>query len=217
MENFFAKWQPGEINAFASILTALAALIVSPIINHILSKRQNRTALHVVERQISASADLGAKQIESSLQIAEAQIEASSISTKRQEWINSLRAELTTILALVGEINGSSQEFQAIHSRFLTAFSKIELLLNPLEMDHGALIDAIDSYYRAITVPSLDWKANENNYRRLLVLRAQLVLKKEWTVIRFGTPDENRLIEIRTKISAVETKVIDIRTSFLNA
>ena len=133
MENFFAKWQPGEINALASILTALAALIVSPIISQIVSRRQNKTSLQVAERQISASADLASKQIDSSLKIAQAQIEASNVSSKRQEWINTLRGELTTILALVGEINGSQAQFQGAHSKFLTAFSKTELLVNPLE------------------------------------------------------------------------------------
>jgi hypothetical protein len=53
----------------------------------------------------------------------------------------------------VGEINGPPEEFQRIHSRFVTAFSKTELLLNPLEEDHGELIKVIDSNYRAITAP----------------------------------------------------------------
>lgn len=219
MENFFAKWQPGEINALASILTALAALIVSPIISQIVSRRQNKTSLHVAERQISASTDLASKQIDSSLKIAQAQIEASNVSSKRQEWINALRGELTAILALVGEINGSHAQFQGIHSKFLTAFSKTELLLNPLEDDHARLIDAIDPYYRAITAPefSLEWRANEVNYRQLLVLRSQLVLKKEWTVIRFGAPDEARLTGIREKISQVEAKIAETRSSFRKA
>jgi hypothetical protein len=219
MENFFSRWQPGEINALASILTALAALIVAPIVGHIASKRQRQTSLQVVERQISASARVASEQIEASLKIAQTQIEATSISTKRQEWINTLRNELTTILALVSEIGGSPQEFPRIHSKFITAFSKIQLLLNPLENDHSALTKAIDAYYRAITASGigLEWKANEDNYRGLLVLQSQLILKKEWTVIRFGTSDENRLIGIREEISVLEAKVIETQQSFRRA
>lgn len=45
--------------------------------------------------------------------------------------------------------------------------------------------------------------------RRLLVLRAQLVLKKESTVIRFGKPDETRLVEIRHRISEVQAAIAE--------
>lgn len=205
METFFSRWQPGEITALASVLTALAALLVSPLISYVISKRQAITSIRVVEKQISASAE-----------IASAQIEASSISTKRQEWINTLRSELTTVLALGAEIRRQRDAFQDIHFKFVNAFSKIELLVNPLEDDHIKLIMAIDSYYRAIiaTDTMLDWKANEANYRRLLVFLAQLVLKKEWTVIRFGAPDEDRLRGLRGEISLLRDDIAAVKSRF---
>lgn len=179
------------ITTLAAVVTALAAAVIGPLIQ---------------------------------LRIAKAQIVASSLSTKRQEWINSLRSELAAVSALVREmavaLRGKAVDRRAdypeLHDKFMAAFAKIELLINPLEHDHESLLKAIDDYYKAVVV--LPAVSGENKsygaYRALFVLWSQLVLKKEWTVIRDGKPDEGTLSKFRAKIREISAGVEPVQKRF---
>jgi hypothetical protein len=128
------------------------------------------------------------RQRKTSLKIAEAQIVASSLDAKRQEWINALRNELTAVLALVTEMGkalaGKWDEakpgFPELHSKFMVAFSKTELLINPLEKDRENLINATNDCYRSVVVlgPMIRWKGEYGAYRDLLCCGRSWSLRK---------------------------------------
>jgi hypothetical protein len=92
----------------------------------------------------------------------------------RQAWLNSLREEMTTVVALgvAGEVKKGPTE---AYSR---AGTKIELLMNPADPDYPALKQAMA---RILGVESGDEVMSVNDE---FVGVSQRILKREWEVLK---------------------------------
>jgi len=125
----------------------------------------------------------------------------------RQEWINSLRVELSDLLALAKSVRAQSniisfldskpnreKEEEAInklldkvknHSKDLNnSHTKILLFLNPKE--HKKLIDLISTLVKNSNSTSNDKDFNANKQNDLIILESQEVLKTEWERVKNG-------------------------------
>lgn len=99
------------------------------------------------------------------------------ITNNRQEWINSLRDEITSFLAVVASTS-PSQKVPDIPDREMKSLwlhsYKIQLLLNPSEDDHIQLVNKIRAEINNL---------NEQNGQTLIseiISLSQQILKREW-------------------------------------
>jgi hypothetical protein len=149
--------------AIVSAITALVAVIVSPLVSII---------------------------------VAKSQINASVISSNRQVWINRLRDELATLVAIVHHLpsahaNGSVSTDEAIseYGNFVEKSQVIKLLINPKETDHQELVRLIESADTKIidSINSKQAKASEfAAIGKRIVVQSQIVLKREWVRVKNG-------------------------------
>jgi len=105
----------------------------------------------------------------------------SIIANNRQEWINSLRDEITSFLAVVALIPPSQQltQISEIEQKKLWLHNyKIQLLLNPNEKDHVELVDKIKAEINNLI------SCNEETLISEIISISQKVLKREWDRVR---------------------------------
>ncbi len=131
-----------------------------------------------------------------SIFVAKNQINASVISSNRQAWINRLRDELATLVAIVhhlpsAHVNGSVTTDEAIaeYGKFVEQFQVIKLLINPKEIDHQELVRLITSADKKI-IESINKKvAAASEFEaagQRIVAQSQIVLKREWERVKNG-------------------------------
>ena len=134
-----------------------------------------------------------------SIFVAKNQINASVVSSNRQAWINRLRDELATLVAIVhhlpwGHANGSVSTDDAIaeYGRFVEKFQVIKLLINPKETDHQELVRLIESAGNKIMTSINAKKAEASEFEaaqlagKRIVTQSQIVLKREWERVKNG-------------------------------
>ena len=138
----------------AGIVAAFVALV-----GHILTRLNTRTQAQITRETAQLSARLSAN-----VKLAE----------MRQAWLNSLREEMTTVVALAvaGNVNNGPTE---AYSR---AGTKIELLMNPADPDYDSLKKAMA---RFLGVDSGDALLSVNDE---FVAVSQRILKREWDVLK---------------------------------
>ena len=84
--------------------------------------------------------------------IARQKIKADTVASNRQEWINTLRNELSEFIAVitsVGVFRPGGMGAQEVHRQTRIA-AKIQLLLNPTEPDHQELIGVVRRAVREV-------------------------------------------------------------------
>jgi hypothetical protein len=166
-----------------SVATALAAVIISPLVNWIIAKRQ--------------------------IDIAKLQINSSNVSSKRQVWIDELRKDVAEALALASRIeelkrpspNLNQEEQLEVFDRRMEAelqtvelLMRIKLRLNPNEQAHDDLVAAFQELGHAAPDPhpretDADRERLQARFRaaRDNVLGiTQTILKSEWNRVRKG-------------------------------
>jgi hypothetical protein len=138
----------------AAIVAALVALV-----GHYFTRLNTKTQAQISRETAQLSARLSAN-----VKLAE----------MRQAWLNSLREEMTTVVALgvAGEVKKGPTE---AYSR---AGTKIELLMNPADPDYPALKQAMA---RILGVESGDEVMSVNDE---FVGVSQRILKREWEVLK---------------------------------
>lgn len=123
----------------------------------------------------------------------------------RQEWINSVRLEISNVISLAKSIKSQHHIIDYLdskpetkkdaiehmgdavknHTRELNnSFTQIMLFLNPKE--HINLISLLDTL---VSISKVSSKAEKNNVIRqcdLVIDESQKVLKKEWTIVKRG-------------------------------
>ena len=131
-----------------------------------------------------------------SLKIAKKQINASILSGNRQEWINTLRTEVSgfvSVVSLLGALRAggykgvTSGEANQFGREAMERKSKIELLLNPSESLHNELITAIESALSIAIHTELEPDAVEQ--RRCIdqiLNKSKTILKQEWVRVKKG-------------------------------
>jgi len=177
--------------AAISALTALVAVIVGPLVS-----------LHIAKRQFRVSLDIAKQQFRVSLDIANQQFNASVLSVSRQEWINTLRDQISVLVVdtilLRQEVKQYQQEPGRLFARaegVLRCAFKIKLLINPKEADHVHLVESIDRLM-ILVVKSADKAAEKVEDKdidsKFLVIRDEIVsksqeiLKREWKRVKEG-------------------------------
>ena len=160
------------LTPLAAVLTALAAVLVSPLISVYVVKRQTATALEVALRQIRASV----------------------VSANRQCWIDQLRDQLSELITLLMFVNvgmGSKlwtqDEIVAKIERAHIIENKIKLLLNPHEEDHTRLVAllraGIENVFKT-DKQQVSWKPYE--WQGAVISLSQEILKREWIRVKQG-------------------------------
>ena len=103
------------------------------------------------------------------------------ITNNRQEWINSLRNEITSFLAVIASTSPSQDSSDIpdsdMKSLWLHSY-KIQLLLNPNEKDHEQLINKIRT-----EIDNLH-KNNEDTLISEIISLSQEILKREWVRVK---------------------------------
>lgn len=173
-----------------SAVTALVAVIVSPLVSWMIAKRQ----IDISKRQID---------------IAKHQITSSNVSSKRQVWIDDLRQDIAEALALMSRIeelkrpnpNLNEREHLEVFDRRMEAelratelLMRIKLRLNPNEQVHNDLVSA----FQAVGSASPDPQPGETDEERQKLQAGfasarddvlnitQTILKNEWNRVRRG-------------------------------
>lgn len=129
------------------------------------------------------------------------QIKSTTVSANRQDWINTLRNEISKFISSVHVVSfGLLEEvgFTPLDSKekladvFLIE-AKIRLMLNPLEEDHQRLVETMhDCMFKASQAPLDDSDSKETksmevrNSTEELVSISQNVLKREWVRVKTG-------------------------------
>lgn len=159
-------------SATAQMLTALAALgalIASPIVTLKIARKQ--------------SEDLSTNSL--------LKVRSEVISKNRQEWINTLRSEISELVAEMTVYGSNSlcdvtlstpEQTIAIATALTSRLNKITLLINPKEADHIELVSLLDQLYDAYQnmdkFPSI---------REEVIKLAQKILKDEWERVKVFT------------------------------
>ena len=103
------------------------------------------------------------------------------ITNNRQEWINSLRSEITSFIAIVASTSPSQspQDMSSDDMKSLWIHSyKIELLINPKENDHEELVELIREEISNLQT------SNESTLISEIILLSQKILKREWDRVK---------------------------------
>ena len=170
-----------EIVQILTAITAVLAVIVGPFVALRVAKRQSETALSV-----------GSKQSDTSQSIAKLQASTNVLSKNRQEWINTLRNEISeslvcvihasTISAIVKTEDRVTSILETMKD-VLLHLSNARLLINPNETDHKSLIAKMEEMYYGLKTPDYNFRQAETE----LTLLAQVVLKREWERVKSFT------------------------------
>jgi len=129
-----------------------------------------------------------------SLFIARKQINTTVLSSNRQQWINTLRDQISELLSLFMLMNVGHkvkligrEEFLQKLERSLLLEARIKLLINPKEEDHTELITlirkAIEEIFRDTKESDL---AQLRKVCESIISKSQTILKKEWERVKEG-------------------------------
>lgn len=166
-----------------SVTTALAAVIISPLVSWIVAKRQ--------------------------IDIAKHQITASNVSSKRQVWIDELRRDVAEALALASRTEdlrrpshdlNREEQLDVFDGRMEAELKTLELLmriklrLNPNEQAHNDLVAAFRQLSGAARDPQpgeteADRQRLQTEFRAArdnVLAITQTILKSEWDRVRRG-------------------------------
>ena len=151
-----------------SALTALVAVIVGPIVSIYIMKKQNTNNIKIAEKNIIAS----------------------TVSSSRQKWIDTLRDSIAKFQTLIFPLSvpAASQLFtldekksRVERATFLLA--KISLLINPKEEDHLKLMEHIADILSSVNKGEINEVKFKESHKNITMV-AQHILKREWNVIK---------------------------------
>lgn len=131
-----------------------------------------------------------------SLKIAKRQINASTLSGNRQEWINTLRGEVSgfvSIITLLGALRSggyksvTSDQANQYGREAMERKAKIELMLNPTEELHNELLGAIETAVTyTIHAESEPTAADQRRCVDKILKISKTILKQEWVRVKKG-------------------------------
>lgn len=152
-----------DIAMIGSALTALIAVIVGPLVTLAVARRQ----------------------VEASKRAADLQARSNVLSKSRQEWINTLRSEIAGFMSCIGHaipaaISGGDGATLQTTKDIRLHYAKVQLLINPKEEDHQALVLKMASMVQQLS--QLSFGFEEANAE--LAALAQKVLKREWERVK---------------------------------
>lgn len=164
-----------ELLSILSLLVALVAAIAGPLITWLVARFQLRLQREQFVRQSQQFGEQIAEQRRQSKQQV--------ISPMRQGWINALRDSVAETLSQASLFHLRSEPpTSGDRDQLAAREAKLELLLNPDEIDHRDLLGAVRFVVNSI---GADGKEFHDGHRKAVAL-AQKVLKQEWEVTKQG-------------------------------
>ena len=151
-----------------SALTALVAVIVGPIVSIYIMKNQNINNIRIAERNIHAS----------------------TVSSSRQKWIDTLRDSIAEFQALILplSVHAAIKHYTVDDKltrveRATYVLAKISLLINPKEDEHIKLLDNMSGLLSAVNEEEVNVVRFRESQKNITII-AQNILKKEWNAIK---------------------------------
>jgi len=162
--------------AALSLVVALVAATAGPLVTMAVARFQIRMHKEQLEQQ--------ATQFREQLRRQSGQAKQQVISPMRQQWINTLRDTVAEILSQASLLHLREESPSSVERMQLAAReAKLELLINPKEEDHRALLRSVRYVVNSIGVEkSAEFHAGHCK----AVETAQKVLKEEWEVTKRG-------------------------------
>lgn len=119
------------------------------------------------------------------------------VSDFRQDWINSLRSELASLISHANAIHGAgmaelgraSDIWRVVRDDFVginQAAANIRLRLNPKEKEAQAVLAEVENLEKLLEPGELMDYAEINRVEEKLITEAQMLLKNEWMRVRRG-------------------------------
>ena len=150
-----------QIVPILSLVVAVLAVFIGPIVTLLVSKQKNSTSIQVSNKQI--------------------------IAPIRQEWINNLRDLIADISGKCAHYWASGfEEREDDEYRHITELvHKLQLYINPKENDHAKLLNKVREMEYALSShgnPENDekfWSAHHE-----VMATAQAILKREWERVK---------------------------------
>lgn len=192
-----------------ALVIALLAVVFGPLIQLYMFKQQTKTQLKISEKRNKTQLATSKEQIRAQLAISESsiksqlavsnqsikaqlatssqQLSADVLSNNRQQWINSLRDQISEFVSLVVVIatTGDTKLLEPSDQvekgqRAVLLRTRIELMINPGEEDHNELLNLIKTATRiVISRDSRDLKKLARVYEKIITV-SQGILKREW-------------------------------------
>lgn len=165
-----------ESLAALSLIVALVAATAGPLVTIAVARFQLRMHKEQLEQQ--------ARQFREQLLQQSGQTKQQVISPMRQQWINTLRDTVAEVLSHASTLHLSeTSPFSAERMQLAAQEARLELLINPQENDHRALLQSVRFVVNSIGCENRQ-KFHEGH--RKAVEMAQKVLKEEWEVTKRG-------------------------------
>lgn len=185
------------INKGTLAFVAVVAMIVGPVLQWPITKRQTELQKSIAERQAELQRTIAQRTA------------ADNVFAKRQNWIDELRKDMSEFLTVVARLNelrrpmkGISKEDEAQNFEDMATYNfrgselgiRIWLRLNPNEEEHNTLLSLI----KELSDPSEDSPPNEtseqsqaakkmfHDARDRVVAHMQKILKHEWERVKKG-------------------------------
>jgi hypothetical protein len=151
------------LTSIAAILTALAAVIIAPLVTYRTAARQIRANVVSANRQ-------------------------AWIDKLRDELAELFELLTWRFLQRPGTLSGEEgHRYEAEkRSRIRLLMNKVKLRLNPLESDSQTLLDLLKGLNEAAIRGSGDEESDFDGIMEKAVATAQTILKKEWTRVKKG-------------------------------
>lgn len=119
--------------------------------------------------------------------IAKKQINNTGVTQFRQQWINSLRDTLSVFISKAEYIfiTEDDEKVDEAYRDMVEAQYKIELLLNPEEIDHNRVTSLLEEIRKIVFEEKIEEEIFDKKVSDLLK-EAKKVLKREWIVVKQG-------------------------------
>ncbi len=183
-----------DISAHKDALIPLGALLsgCAALIGSVIAGVAILASLSTSRRALATTIASAKEQIRTAREIAERNVRADVISANRQNWINSLRAEIAHALKDLRLIRTQfdhldGQGAQEILSDFTFRQNMIHLLVNPKEGDHQRLCDALSAALRTLVALKSEPEETAKKFDLLgeeIVGISQEILKREWERVK---------------------------------
>lgn len=199
LDTLFVLTQPkNELvsTEFLSLVIAFFAVVFSPLVQIMISKRQLKVQTESLDKQLEAQIESLEKQLGHQLISIDKQIRSTVLSKNRQDWINSLRDNVSMFISsgfalLLMTKKTQYNEIRAKIEELLQYSSKIKLLINPKEDDHANLVLKVDQVvYQVIgefTAKNGNDKQGVEIAKTLineLIILSQIIFKREWERVK---------------------------------
>jgi hypothetical protein len=167
--------QTSKIYTILSLGIAALAVFVSPLITYFVTKLQLRAAREAAAAKAVDERKIANKQI---------------VAPMRQAWIEKLRADIASFLALCNAYStrGTSDQIDEGYDKILQLLLVIKLSLNSAERDHLLMIGMLEDFRFFVSEERIE--TSENDFLELhrqeaeIVDLAKEIFKKEWQRVK---------------------------------